>query len=334
MLLSDTGEEDILESLTSDEADYQNVIEIKEPMILFFFIHLPSEQYALVIFSLRFFSIVFLLISIFAASDLSEYFLILIFLTYSIILCWLVVPIWQNYCVVRITEKDNNNDTNYLGGAQLESEKSQKDTLLVSPLKYRADVFDEEKQEPVEFQPGFAICQCCWIYSALLCCSRYAIVPRLDENIKSTRFMPLSVYNSIYMMRNPGKMLNPHLPEDMPKFSFSRSFLLVASTSVLGQLNMYIFTHAVGQLQSRYYHTENAENIISLIFAVGAALLAACSLKITLINFACSIVLIPFYIGMYCSLVCCDICGTMNPRNGSYLYRLFCYLWSQTAQIS
>eukprot|EP01038_Epipyxis_sp_PR26KG_P004165 gene4165-5929_t len=134
---------------------------------------------------------------------------VLVFLIYFIIISWIIVPIWQNYSIVIIIDKDGN------------------------------------RKHANCSKGGCICCNCCCICCSL-CFGRMICIPRVDTS--RPRYIPNSIYNFIFMALNPHKRLNPKPPSTMQRWEFSTVYLLILTENSKGILNFYIFLNAILKL--------------------------------------------------------------------------------------
>ena len=70
----------------------------------------------------------------------------------------------------------------------------------------------------------------------------YDLCARTDDERTDTRFIPFSVYNSVFILMNRGKELNPHLPSNkIDSFGIGRTLLLTYSAAAKGAYNLSVF---------------------------------------------------------------------------------------------
>lgn len=281
--------------------NYSLIIDAPSTMYLYGFIALESRKFAMAKMAARIGSVVFTILSYYTTEGehTSIQKLIIIYVGYFIMVTWVIVPLYQNYSIrVRKTK------------------------------------------EPLKFNQGFVCCRACYVFGSLCLCacdqSPYEIVDRAtDRNSNhNTRFMPFSLYNYWFMIFNPGKMLNPELPEGMTRFGFGRGFCYIMCTSALGNLNFYILMNAVAKLVETRVIQGNVvtlPNGVSFAFAMISALCSLTSIRVTLMSVLQGILFFPFVFGMYCGIFFFDICDVNNPKRGTWLYNIYCKFWMYAA---
>ena len=287
---------------TSDKVDYSLVVDAPCDMKLYGCIPLASHNFAMAKMVARIGSVLFTVLSYYTikGEHSTNEELIMIYVGYFIAVSWVLIPLYQNYSI-------------------------------------RA----RETKDPMKFDEGFVCCRAIYVFGSLCLCGclgggggqgPYEIIDRTsDKNSQhNTRFMPFSLYNYWFMVCNPGKMLNPVLHDDMPKFGFGRGFCYVMCTSALGNLNFYILMNALVQLGKTHVVQGNAitpTNGVSFAFAMVSALCALTSMKVTLMSAIQGLAFIPFVFGMYCGILFFDIFDMNNPKHGSCLYNIYCKFW-------
>lgn len=153
-------------------------------------------------------------------------------------------------------------------------------------------------------------------------------VSRLDNYRDiSTRFMPFSIYNKIYLVTHPGEELNPNLPDyGIARFGMGRSLLFIYSTSLRGSLNLAMFWHA-------FYVLKYTHHILPKFFALIALMIALVDLRVYFISLVFGIILYPYMFVVTFALyfpVCRDI---LNPPNGTILFKILSYYWKLASAV-
>jgi hypothetical protein len=144
----------------------------------------------------------------------------------------------------------------------------------------------------------------------------------------STRFMPFSIYNKIYLITHPGEELNPSLPEyGTRRFGMGRSLLLIYSTSIRGTLNLAMFWHA-------YYVMKYKDGeLLAKALALVPLAIAAIDLRVYLVSFVFGMILYPYMLVVTFAFyfpVCRDI---LNPPRGSLLFKILTYYWKVASAV-
>ena len=131
--------------------------------------------------------------------------------SYYIIICWIITPLWQNYDFVR---KSNAENMNYsmplLPSYDLEKfESMQEDS---SQTSYSNSNSNSKGKENCDVD-GFLCCKCFYGLCECCCCCRYEINRKdnhsdgfltAEKQKARSRFIPFSLYNDIYMLTHPG----------------------------------------------------------------------------------------------------------------------------------
>lgn len=231
---------------------------------------------------------------------------ILLFSYYYIALCWVVVPIWQNYDLRRRVSGDHVDLSRgcicgrliYLafevciGRYEIVSKvdydaSSNASTVasaspLISPIattnKTYIDRHSTATAATGESESHLRMSSTDYMTSITGVVSNEVTslqgnrdASRSSVTVEVTRYLPFSLYNWIFMWHNPGRQLNTSLPTDehlLKEFGFGRSLLLTLSINALGALNSYIFVYAFLELNS------SATNPISSTLAYVSALTA------------------------------------------------------------
>jgi hypothetical protein len=190
-------------------SSYEAVVDVGG-LYLFGCFAMPSEDFAAITVFMQLFSIGSLLLSLY--SDKTEDSMLTIniiaYSWYFMFICWVVVPMWQNYCV-----KDNETGAPLEFGSGFVCCRSA--SVLCGLLCGSSYSLMSREDAPGQLSRYLPFSLYNYWYMAA------NPGRRLNEDLP---------WNS------------------MERFGFSRSLLLVISTNALGTLNSYIFVHAVSQL--------------------------------------------------------------------------------------
>lgn len=172
---------------------------------------------------------------------------------------------------------------------------------------------------------GCIYCNCCGICCSMLAC-RSKFVTRQDDGC---RYIPFSLYNLIFMIRNPGKQLNNKLSDTLPCFGFGRIYMLLISMNTRGTLNLYIFINALNKVF--YNVASQGQANVSTISAIFSLVFAFTDLKVYAFTTVFGLLLLPFTASvgmMFCCLDCCGVVDRLSAKNGTWEFRLFMKFWS------
>lgn len=315
--------------------EYQPVVDVGTmELIPYIYSHpLPSEQYASICLCIQVFSVVSLLISLHSSNGTDA--LTASLTTYSyyyMFWCWLVLPLYQNYNIVSVETKRRLDISQgfilfrsaysfikyLLGYYQIVPKTDSKDHTVVNyteDVRINSDSVSSVDTDSVgdRSNPNSD--------TKTNTLSNARIVPR-DMHVRSTRYIPFSIYNYYYMMTHPGKQLNTELPEDQAYFGFGRSILLVLTTSALGALNSYLLIYAFVQ-----FNDNSHNNGISKGFAFVSAILALVGYRVTILSVIFGYILLPYTLGVYVAFFFVDIFNVTNPRKGTCIYNMLLKLW-------
>jgi hypothetical protein len=151
--------------------------------------------------------------------------------------------------------------------------------------------------------------------------SQIHFAPRTDFEC---RFMPFSLYNHWFMMRNKGKKLNDKLPENIEYFGFYRAIWLVYGVNAKGTLNAYLCYDALTQLFKSNHSWSLVFSLTSLVFAI-------LDLRVFFYSIIFGVLLYPFSAVLSIMMFAPDCCGVINEwlqsRRGSWNYRQLMRYW-------
>lgn len=200
---------------------------------------------------------------------------------------------------------------------------------------------DDQSGEKISCSSG---CICC-VGSANICkvcCGSYVMVPRSDHldfspalnpqfgstehnDLKPSRFIPFSIFNTIFTILNDGKQLNPHMPfESMKSFGIGRSMLFTWSVSARSLLNLAYFYNAWDKFKKTKISFDFFISLVSVIIALF-------SLKLYFISLFFSFILLPYSIirtFAFIFPICHPCTSLLDPLNGSRTFRILKYFWN------
>lgn len=192
-------------------------------------------------------------------------------------------------------------------------------TWVIIPMWQIYTLKREDGSDVICFRNGCIYCMVAanmWAY----CWGRYILQER-----NFSLFIPFSIYNFIFMIRNPGKELNPKLPEELASFGAGRMYLFLMSASVKGTLDLILFINAFLNFIEAF---SSARVTPSLVFAVMALLSSALNLRVYVTNLLFGVFLLPVLLLMGAMCFCADCFGdTWNPKRGTYMFFFFSLYW-------
>jgi hypothetical protein len=139
----------------------------------------------------------------------------------------------------------------------------------------------------------------------------------LDE----PRYIPLSVYNHVFMIMNPGRELNHELPKHIQSFGVCRTLLLIYSASAKAGYNMIVFVHALQIYKS------DAEPLSSL-FALVALVIALSELRLYLITSIFGTLFYPYIVMLNFAFFLPTCPCLLNPGAGNPIMIVLLAYWN------
>lgn len=141
------------------------------------------------------------------------------------------------------------------------------------------------------------------------------------------RYVPLSIYNEIFMVTHPGKELNPYFPKDMKHFGVARIFLLIYSASSRATYNAIVFYNAI------HVYSQDHDFLTTLIAFV-ALVIALIDLRIYILTSIFGFFFNPYMVLLIFSLFFPMCPFLLNPSQDNPLYGVLEYYWRLVVQCS
>jgi len=194
-------------------------------------------------------------------------------------------------------------------------------SFIIVPMFQNYKLFEPNSNDPVTCDKGCIYCKCC----SVCCCScRYQWQSRGKFPGEKTRYMPLSMYNLLFMAMNPGQQLNPVLDETKD-ISFGRAYLLLMSLNTFGYLEFYKFLNA---LYSLLYIGE--DTLLSAVFAVLSVVSSTLAMKHYMFALYYSLIMFPVTLGWTLSFCCWTTPGANTVRVGTWSHRQLSDMWKRS----
>ena len=197
------------------------------------------------------------------------------------------------------------------------------------PIWQKFSIVDSNQRHVDCAGNGCIYCRACGISCqiCIACNNKKYLTPRSD---KSCRYIPMSLYNLLFMLRHPGKEINNELPENLEEFGFGRGYFLLMSLNARGSLNLYIFLVALTKLRAMD-SSINASTMLALLSLCFAAL----NLKIYFLSLFLGLIFLPYtYLMafMMCCVDCCGWIGNLKSPKGSWSFKNFLWTWKIVKQ--
>lgn len=141
------------------------------------------------------------------------------------------------------------------------------------------------------------------------------------------RYIPLSIYNDIYMVTHPGKELNPNFPKDMKCFGVARVFLLIYSASSKASFNLIVFYNAI-----HIYMSDR--DFLSKFIAFIALIIALTDLRIYILTSIFGALFHPYMILLTFSLFFPMCSFLLNPSQENPIFIILEFYWRLIVQCS
>ena len=182
------------------------------------------------------------------------------------------------------------------------------------------------QKDPVSCEEGCIYCRCCYVCVCSCCCCRYTWESRSKSVNKSSRYIPGSIYNLLFMVLNPGYELDTSAPPTTEDIPFSRAYLTMLCVSMEASLNLYKFVNAI--VVAGYSGTG-----VGLALAILSVLSAAVNLKLFFISMGYGILLLPYTIGWSIGFFCKVRKGSFTVKSGTWAHSRICELWRLTSPV-
>jgi hypothetical protein len=141
------------------------------------------------------------------------------------------------------------------------------------------------------------------------------------------RYVPLSIYNEIFMITHPGKELNPYFPKNMKRFGVAKIFLLIYSASSRASYNLIVFYNAV-------HVYSNDHDFLTTSIAFIALVIALTDLRIYLLTSLFGALFNPYMILLTLSLFLPMCPFLLNPSQENPIYVILEFYWRLIVQCS
>jgi hypothetical protein len=175
------------------------------------------------------------------------------------------------------------------------------------------------------------------------CCCRngqYVRKPpaQLSMTEPSTRYIPFSIYNDVFMMLNVGFKLNPDLNENIGHFP-AHAHIFIQSVIYRGLLNFFLFLNAL--FQCRLVLRNEHESYWGMALTINSLLVCTLNLQAYLwaaifcvlwAPYLVYIVLEKIFMTIFCfSATSADKKekGTKKVKKGTYLYNCLVFVWKR-----
>jgi hypothetical protein len=141
------------------------------------------------------------------------------------------------------------------------------------------------------------------------------------------RYVPLSIYNEIFLVTHPGKELNPYFPKDMKRFGVAKIFLLIYSASSKASFNLIVFYNAV-------HIYSNDHDFLTTSIAFIALVIALTDLRIYLLTSLFGALFNPYMLLLTLSLFFPMCPFLLNPSQENPIYVILEFYWRLIVQCS
>jgi hypothetical protein len=141
------------------------------------------------------------------------------------------------------------------------------------------------------------------------------------------RYIPLSIYNDLYLVTHPGKELNPNFPKKMKNFGVARIFLLIYSASAKASYNLIVFYNA-------YHVYVNDQDFFIRFIALIALVIALSDLRIYLLTSVFGALFNPYMLLLTCSLFLPMCSFILNPSQENPIFIILEFYWRLIVQCS
>ena len=343
--------------LSGDLQHYCSTVEVDSITLMNFpcSISVTSRHYALLSISLQLTSAISFLIGILSfkvptdiSNDVVTYLAIMLknngpnVLFWNCIMFWFIAPLYQNFKIVRRDsiqkskhEKDTNLEKDCASLPLIENSTGDVEDINKRSIETKSM---KNKHSKSTNWSGFLLCRIVFgMLECLFCCS-YIIIPDPIQDEHDTRisvgyeeeecrYVPFSLYNEIYMIRHPGKMLNRVLSPNIDRFGRSRLFMFIFSGSTKGTYHSYSFLLAFIEfyLEQKY----NTVRSYTFYFALISLLLSGIRLKVYLYSVIYGLLLFPITLAYYISLIWFDCFDLTNPKKGSWMFSILLDYWDK-----
>jgi hypothetical protein len=155
----------------------------------------------------------------------------------------------------------------------------------------------------------------------------------------STRYIPFSLYNDVFMMLNEGYMLNREINESLDYFPANIQ-IFIQSIIFRGLLNFFLFLNALLQVQ---FVLQNEHSYVGFLLTINSLLVCTLNLQAYLWAMVFCVVGTPYW--LYITLMKCGGCidredgtndnenrkpdGTKKIKKGSFMYACLLFVWKR-----
>jgi hypothetical protein len=141
------------------------------------------------------------------------------------------------------------------------------------------------------------------------------------------RYIPLSLYNDLYLITHPGQELNPNFPKKMKNFGVARIFLLIYSASAKASYNLIVFYNA-------FHVYSNDHDFFTRFIALIALVIALSDLRIYLLTSVFGALFNPYMLLLTCSLFLPMCSFLLNPSQENPIFVILEFYWRLIVQCS
>jgi hypothetical protein len=181
--------------------------------------------------------------------------------------------------------------------------------------------------------------RCCWRCRD----GRFVQKPPLDPHDPkevSTRYLPFSLYNDVFMLRHEGFMLNHEVNEALDYFP-ANAQVFIQSVIFRGLLNLFLFLNALYQVR---FVLQNDTSALGVVLTINSLLVCTLNMQAYLWAMVFCVLGTPYW--LYLTLMKCGGCldrddpdrqggggrhadGTRKIMRGSYMYKCLIFVWKR-----